>query len=154
MIIWAAMGAIAISFGISVLATPLSRSVACRLGMLDVPGHHKAHAMPVPLLGGSAIFAAILGPALLVLALARIWAADFRGAPAWRSTSTQLSGSFWSAARSTRYSCALPTRSAGWPTSLAGSVAPGVEGARTACANAVAARRLATSAMLTTDSDS
>jgi UDP-GlcNAc:undecaprenyl-phosphate GlcNAc-1-phosphate transferase len=81
MIVWAAIGAIALSFMISALATPLAKSVAHRVGMLDVPGGHKAHARPMPLLGGSAIFAAILGPSLLALALARFWAVH--GQPWW-----------------------------------------------------------------------
>ena len=75
MMFWAAVIAVAVSFAISAMATSLSRRVAVRLGMLDMPQRHKAHARPVPLLGGCAIFAAILGPSLLALALARIWAA-------------------------------------------------------------------------------
>jgi len=81
MILWAALGALALSFGISLLATPLSRRVAFRFGMIDMPQRHKAHARPTPLLGGCAVFAAILGPALLVTAIARIWAAT--QIPAW-----------------------------------------------------------------------
>jgi len=81
MIVWAALGALALSFALAALATPPAKRVAHRLGMLDMPGRHKAHAKPTPLLGGSAVFAAILGPGLLVLALARVWAA--KGAPPW-----------------------------------------------------------------------
>jgi len=81
MIAWAVLGAVALSFGISLLATPLARQVACRFNMFDVPQRHKAHAGPMPLLGGSAIFAAVLGPSLLALSLARIWAAT--GVPGW-----------------------------------------------------------------------
>ncbi len=81
MIVWVAVGAVALSFGISLLATPLSRRVAHRFGMMDVPARHKAHGRAVPLLGGSAIFAAILGPSLLAISLARIWAAQ--GVPDW-----------------------------------------------------------------------
>ena len=81
MMLWVALGAVALSLGISLLATPLSRRVAHRFGMLDVPGRRKAHTRPVPLLGGCAIFAAIVGPSLLALGLARIWAA--RGVPYW-----------------------------------------------------------------------
>ncbi|HUS47427.1 MAG TPA: MraY family glycosyltransferase [Phycisphaerae bacterium] len=81
MIVWVAIGAVALSFMISALATQLSKRVAYRLGMLDMPERHKAHAGPMPLLGGSAIFAAILGPSLLGVALARIWAEQ--GPPAW-----------------------------------------------------------------------
>ncbi|MHC4984044.1 MAG: MraY family glycosyltransferase [Planctomycetota bacterium] len=88
MIIWAALGAGGLSFLIAALATPLSKSVAHRLGMLDIPERHKAHAKPVPLLGGSAIFAAILGPSLLALALARIWAAQ--GPPRWLPETLKL----------------------------------------------------------------
>ncbi len=75
MIVWIALAAGGLSLVISLLATPLSRRVAVRFGMLDVPGRHKAHDRPVPLLGGSAIFAAVLGPSLLALALARYWSA-------------------------------------------------------------------------------
>jgi UDP-GlcNAc:undecaprenyl-phosphate GlcNAc-1-phosphate transferase len=75
MIAWAALAGIALSFGLSVLATPLARRVALRMGIVDTPGQHKTHARPVPLLGGCAIFASVLGPSLLVLALTRIWAA-------------------------------------------------------------------------------
>ncbi len=81
MMIWAGVIGIALAFGISALGTTLSQRVAHRCGMLDEPGRHKAHARPVPLLGGSAIFAAILGPTLLVLALARVWAAT--AVPDW-----------------------------------------------------------------------
>jgi UDP-GlcNAc:undecaprenyl-phosphate GlcNAc-1-phosphate transferase len=49
--------------------------------MLDAPGKHKAHHRPIPMLGGSAIFAAILGVSLLVMALASYYSVV--GAPAW-----------------------------------------------------------------------
>ncbi len=84
MIFWAGLGAMLLSLALAALATPLSRRVAVRLEMLDVPGRHKAHARPTPLLGGAAIFAAIFGPALLALALARIWASrGADGLPTW-----------------------------------------------------------------------
>ncbi len=81
MIVWAAIAATGLAFGISVLATNLSIKVARRLGMLDMPGRNKAHTEPVALLGGSAIFASILGVSLLGLALASYW--SVRGAPTW-----------------------------------------------------------------------
>jgi len=81
MIIWAGVLAVALAFGISALATTLSQPVAYRFGMIDQPGRHKAHAAPVPLLGGCAIFAAFLGPTLLALALASAWAET--GVPSW-----------------------------------------------------------------------
>jgi UDP-GlcNAc:undecaprenyl-phosphate GlcNAc-1-phosphate transferase len=81
MIAYALVAAAVLSFVLCALATPLSRVVAVRLGYVDVPGRHKAHAQPVPLLGGSAILAAILAPALLAMALVRYWAAT--GVPEW-----------------------------------------------------------------------
>jgi UDP-GlcNAc:undecaprenyl-phosphate GlcNAc-1-phosphate transferase len=42
------------------LATPLTRILARRVGMLDQPGLRKAHRSPIPLLGGLAIYAALV----------------------------------------------------------------------------------------------
>ena len=81
MIETAVIAAIAVAFVISALATSLSRAVAYRLGMLDEPARHKAHAGPIPMLGGSAIFATVLGLSLLATALASYWAT--RGVPEW-----------------------------------------------------------------------
>ena len=81
MILLAALGAIVLSTYIAGMATPLSMRVAQRTGMLDRPARHKAHSRPMPVLGGSAILSAILGPALLVLSLASLWAA--LGPPEW-----------------------------------------------------------------------
>jgi UDP-GlcNAc:undecaprenyl-phosphate GlcNAc-1-phosphate transferase len=81
MMFWAALAAVVVSFGISVLATPISRRMAGRLGYIDLPHAHKAHLTPTPLLGGSAIFLAILLPSLLAIALATTWAAV--GAPSF-----------------------------------------------------------------------
>jgi len=41
------------------LVTPLTRILARRMGMIDQPGLRKAHRLPVPLLGGLAIYAAL-----------------------------------------------------------------------------------------------
>ncbi|MBI5686070.1 MAG: undecaprenyl/decaprenyl-phosphate alpha-N-acetylglucosaminyl 1-phosphate transferase [Verrucomicrobia bacterium] len=52
--------------------TPLARIVSRRFGFLDDPGHRKIHAEPMPLLGGVAVFAAVVvgvlaaGPAVVV----------------------------------------------------------------------------------------
>ena len=73
-VFWAGLVAVILSFGISFLATPLAGRVANRFGLIDIPGRHKAHVGPTPLLGGCAIFAAILGPSLLALAMATLWA--------------------------------------------------------------------------------
>ena len=75
MIIWAAVILFATAFGLSALATPVTRRLALRLNMIDLPARHKAHTRGVPLLGGCAIFAAVLLPSLLVLAIARYWTA-------------------------------------------------------------------------------
>jgi len=84
MILYAALIATAISFFIAMLATPLAGKVARHFGMIDVPARHKAHSQPTPLLGGCAIFAAVLGPSLLVLAMARVWASDMPSSiPFW-----------------------------------------------------------------------
>ena len=84
MILYAALMALAGSFFIAVMATPLAGKVAAYFGMIDVPQRHKAHAGPTPLLGGSAIFAALLGPSLLALALARVWGTNWpESVPFW-----------------------------------------------------------------------
>ena len=81
MIVWAAAATAGAAMVISFFATILTRRVARRTGMLDHPGGHKAHGRVVPLLGGSAIFAAIALPVLAATALASLWAKS--GAPAW-----------------------------------------------------------------------
>ena len=81
MIVWVGVGAFALAFGISLLATSLSKAVAVRVGMMDIPRQHKMHVRPVPLLGGSAMFAAIVGPSLLAVAMARVWSAT--NMPPW-----------------------------------------------------------------------
>jgi UDP-GlcNAc:undecaprenyl-phosphate/decaprenyl-phosphate GlcNAc-1-phosphate transferase len=56
------------------LATPLTRLLARRLGMLDQPGLRKAHRLPVPLLGGLAMY---VGLAVAFLAFgSRAWLAE------------------------------------------------------------------------------
>ena len=47
------------------LATPLTRVLARTAGMLDQPGLRKAHRSPVPLLGGLAMYVAVVGAFLL-----------------------------------------------------------------------------------------
>jgi len=77
-----------VACGICFLAVPLAVRVAHRLGMVDLPGRHKAHQRPTPMLGGCAIFAAVLMPSLLGLSLAAIWAA--KGPPGWLPESVAL----------------------------------------------------------------
>ena len=81
MIAWIVAGTIGLAFAISAMATSLSKAVAGRFGMLDLPGRHKSHAEAIPMLGGSAIFVTILGMSLLALALSRYWSVV--GVPNW-----------------------------------------------------------------------
>ena len=79
--IWAGLGIIFVSLWISFWATPSVKRLSYRMGMLDVPDKHKAHGRPVPMLGGSAIFAGILLPSTLGLAVCCIW--NLKGIPEW-----------------------------------------------------------------------
>ena len=81
MIFWAAFAAVAAAFAVSSLGTAFVRRLAPKLNMIDMPLRHKAHAKPVPLLGGSAVFAGFLLPSLLILAVARYW--SHVGIPQW-----------------------------------------------------------------------
>src|SRR5688500_5651897 len=45
---------------VALVATPALRRLAITTGFIDNPGAHKRHAIPVPYLGGVAIFAATL----------------------------------------------------------------------------------------------
>lgn len=46
--------------GVTFVVTPLCRSLALKLGMVDQPGGRKQHGEPVPMLGGLAVFAGLL----------------------------------------------------------------------------------------------
>ena len=81
MIVFAGAIAALLAFALAAAATPVTRRLAGRFGMLDVPRGHKTHVRPTPLLGGCAILAAVLLPSLLVLAVARVWAET--GPPHW-----------------------------------------------------------------------
>jgi len=81
MILWAGLAAVVLSFVLAALATPLTQRLAEQWGMLDLPGRHKTHGRAVPLLGGCAIFAAVLLPSMLALSLAQVWLAE--GPPTW-----------------------------------------------------------------------
>ena len=75
MIVWAGVAAFVVGALLAGLATPVTRTLACRLGMIDMPGRHKGHKTPVPLLGSCAIFAAVALPSLLAAAVAAYWGA-------------------------------------------------------------------------------
>ncbi len=44
----------------SIVATPLARRLALSIGVVDAPAARKIHANPVPLLGGAAIYTAVM----------------------------------------------------------------------------------------------
>jgi len=90
MIIIGAIAAGLVSMALAWLAVPVTTRLAQRFGMIDLPDRHKAHARPTPLLGGCAIFAAILLPTMLAMATARIWAHDLGGIPAWVPAEVRL----------------------------------------------------------------
>ncbi|MFV9504173.1 MAG: MraY family glycosyltransferase [Oscillochloridaceae bacterium umkhey_bin13] len=50
----------------SILATPLARRVAVRVGIVAVPRSRDIHVQPVPLLGGAAIYAGFVAALLLL----------------------------------------------------------------------------------------
>src|SRR5205809_7680787 len=52
-------------FASLVLVVPV-RALALRVGMVDLPGPRKVHLKPIPLLGGLAMYAAVVIAALLV----------------------------------------------------------------------------------------
>jgi UDP-GlcNAc:undecaprenyl-phosphate/decaprenyl-phosphate GlcNAc-1-phosphate transferase len=60
--------AFAIALLASLLLTAPIRALALRLGLVDHPGPRKVHTAPIPLLGGLAIYGALLLALLLVLA--------------------------------------------------------------------------------------
>lgn len=80
---WAIAFALAGAFGISAISAPLLGLLARKIGMVDVPRAHKAHARITPLLGGSAIFLGVAIPVLVAGALVAGWQGG--GAPGWLS---------------------------------------------------------------------
>jgi UDP-GlcNAc:undecaprenyl-phosphate/decaprenyl-phosphate GlcNAc-1-phosphate transferase len=55
------------SFGLSLFLTPLFRNLALRLNLLDLPDHRKIHKVPIPRVGGVAIFVSAAGAFGLLL---------------------------------------------------------------------------------------
>jgi UDP-GlcNAc:undecaprenyl-phosphate GlcNAc-1-phosphate transferase len=55
-----------VALGAAVMLTPVLRSVATRSGWVDRPAGRKAHARATPLLGGVAVYAAVLGTMVLL----------------------------------------------------------------------------------------
>ncbi len=59
------LGVFAAAFVLAALATPLVRRVALRLGIVDRPTARKGHVRPTPLLGGIALYVALVGSLLV-----------------------------------------------------------------------------------------
>ena len=78
---WVILAGAGVSGLLALLAAPVVIRLSHRFGMLDKPGRHKTHERPMPLLGGSAILAAVLLPSALVSAVASVWAT--KGCPPW-----------------------------------------------------------------------
>ena len=49
----------------AIIATPIARRIALRIGVVDAPSQRKIHSAPVPLLGGAAIYLACVGALVL-----------------------------------------------------------------------------------------
>jgi UDP-GlcNAc:undecaprenyl-phosphate/decaprenyl-phosphate GlcNAc-1-phosphate transferase len=62
-VLWGALAA----FAVVVLLTPAVGGMARRLGVVDVPGGRRVNQLPVPRLGGLALFLGVLVPALAFL---------------------------------------------------------------------------------------
>src|SRR5437660_9558250 len=62
-VLWGAL----VAFAVVVLLTPAVGGMARRLGVVDIPGGRRVNQLPVPRLGGLALFLGILVPALAFL---------------------------------------------------------------------------------------
>src|ERR687894_3216623 len=59
--------ALGLAFVVSLLATPVARALAWRIGAIDEPRERGLHQFPTPRLGGLAILAAVAVSSLLFL---------------------------------------------------------------------------------------
>ncbi len=75
------LGLFLLAYGISVLAVPIVRRMAPRIGLVDRPGHRKIHESTMPKGGGIAVWLGTTLPVLGGLALA--WALERSGLPEW-----------------------------------------------------------------------
>ena len=101
-VIWGCITALVIT----VLLTPAVAGMARRLGAVDVPDERRVHRIPIPRLGGLAMFFGIIVPSLAFLDLCRAACAGSCSAPPSRppsarsTTSAAFAGGRSSAARS------------------------------------------------------
>ncbi len=77
----AAVAAGLLAMSIAAGMTPVTRRLAQRIGMVDMPSGRRQHGRPVPLLGGCAILLAVALPTLAAIGLGWLWAQQ--GPPSW-----------------------------------------------------------------------
>ena len=68
---WEVVYGAALALGIVVVLTPAVAGMARRLGAVDMPDERRVHRMPIPRLGGLAMFFGIIVPSLAFLDLTR-----------------------------------------------------------------------------------
>ncbi len=102
--------ALAISFAISVTATPAMAALSRRWGLLKMPGGRHIHPVPVPTLGGIPLALAVLGTSALLLV----------------PTGTPLLGFFLGGLVIVAVGLADDLRPIDWKLKLAGQVAAGL----------------------------
>jgi UDP-GlcNAc:undecaprenyl-phosphate GlcNAc-1-phosphate transferase len=59
------VGALAAAFVVTLLAVPVARRIAVRIGFFDHPAGYKGHSAPTPYLGGAAVIAGVLAGTLI-----------------------------------------------------------------------------------------
>ena len=60
------MLAFLVALASALIVTPIVRGVARRAGFVDKPSSRKLHSVPIPLLGGVAIYAAVIGSVIIL----------------------------------------------------------------------------------------
>src|SRR5437762_12414702 len=68
---WEVVYGAALALAIVVIFTPAVAGMARRLGAVDVPDERRVHRIPIPRLGGLAMFFGIIVPSLAFLDLSR-----------------------------------------------------------------------------------
>ncbi len=63
----------AVAFVIALVVTPLAGRLACRLGIVDVPGPRRLHQGAVPRLGGVGLYVSFAAALILLLVLPQEW---------------------------------------------------------------------------------
>ncbi len=85
--IWLVVGSLVPSFLVSLSIASLIRRIGPKIGLVDHPGQHKAHAAPTPMGGGLAIWAGVVVPLAagwiaLMWSIGRYWSTPSERVPA------------------------------------------------------------------------